>query len=154
QYNGGFPGGNLYRKSYTDLRNALVADANVSGDPNQITAFDNLPTSDPNNGGNTVYLIERAEAKALGFISPNNSDTDGWIGFNSNDLYSFAPGVVPPSSNEYYFVGVAEHEISEEMGRNGWVDTSFGLTSNVFSPMTLFRYYLTSNPVLYPTTAA
>ena len=104
--------------SYASVKSALQAE----GAPGAAS----LPASSPIASN---LLISQAEAKALG-LYPNNGSLDGWIGFSSSFPFSYTPNATP-ASNQYYFVGVAEHEISEVMGR---VSDAGGMV------MDLFRY--------------
>src|SRR5208282_3115761 len=111
-------------ESYTAVRNALIAqDA-----PGSST----LPTSSPDQGS---LEISSAEAKALGLLS-NNGGIDGYVGFSSeSNTFSYANGTAPPS-NEYYFIGIVEHEITEDMGRISFLDEQ----PHDYSVTDLFRY--------------
>lgn len=114
---------------YSTVRNALVN----NGSPGY------LPASDPT-GGRTI-TVTTADAKALNlntFSGPNASD--GAVGFNSNYQWTFNPNqrAVP---NEYDFIGVAEHEISEVLGRQSALDpTCTGGSACPESVQDLFRY--------------
>lgn len=115
--------------NYSTVRNALVN----NGSPGY------LPTSDPT-GGRTI-TVTTANAKALNlntFGSPNASD--GAVGFSSSYQWTFDPNnrAVP---NEYDFIGVAEHEISEVMGRQSALNpTCTGGSTCPESVQDLFRY--------------
>ena len=84
-----------------------------------------LSASSPISG---VLLTGSAEEKALGFVGTSNS-LDGWVGIASDATvtqqtggsWSFSPTAVP-GSNQYYLVGVLEHEITEVMGRLSYLD--------------------------------
>lgn len=121
---------------YATIRNALLANATS---PVQIAADATLPANDVTGGG--VFDIGRAEAKALGLIAPNASGTDGWAGFDSNPTdWSFAPNV-KPAAGQYYFIGTAEHEITEILGRNSFLGgESENFSSNAYGTPDLFRY--------------
>jgi Hint domain len=116
---------------YSTLRTALIDDANSSTNPLQLAAVATLPTTDPANGG--TFNFGTAEAKALGLVSKDASTLDGYVGFNSTANWSFSP-TANPSADEFDFIGVAEHEITELMGRVSGVGTSN------YSAMDLFRY--------------
>jgi len=110
-------------ESYAQVRAALLAE-NAPG-------ASTLPTSSPLSGS---VLVTEAEAKALGLYS-NNSGLDGWVGFSSApNTFSYTVGAAPPS-NEYYFVGVVEHEFTEVMGRVSSLDQA-----GYYSPIDLYRY--------------
>jgi hypothetical protein len=56
-----------------------------------------------------------AEAQALGVGAAASANY--YVGFSSTaGTFSYTPNATPPS-NEYYFVGVVEHETTEDMGR-------------------------------------
>ncbi|SEC68013.1 protein of unknown function [Rhizobiales bacterium GAS188] len=112
-------------ESYGSVRNALIA----QNAPGAIT----LPTSAPV-GAPANLVTTQAEAKALGLMT-NSGSLDGYVGFSSSaNIFSYTPNATPPS-NEYYFVGVVEHEFSEIMGRISALDISAA-----YSAMDLFRY--------------
>ena len=111
-------------ESYSAVRNALLAETA----PGSST----LPASSPLSG--TLYMSQ-AEAKALG-LPQNNDSIDGYVGFSSQSgIFSYANGTTPPS-NEYYFIGVVEHEITEDMGRVSFLDDQ----PYDYAPIDLFRY--------------
>ena len=71
---------------------------------------------------------------ALGLpLNTGSPSIDGYVGFGSSVNWSFSP-TLTPTSTQYYFIGVAEHEISEVMGRFSDVGTG------AYSLMDLFRY--------------
>ena len=78
-----------------------------------------------------------AEAKALGLIPGNNPTSDGSIGFNSTASWTFDPNNRAVAGKND-FIGVAEHEITEVMGRYGLGQNGFA--SGHYSPLDLFRY--------------
>jgi hypothetical protein len=112
--------------SYSEVRSALIADAKSAADASAVAT---LPAVDPT-GGDTI-VMPTAEAKALGLSSPSSADES--IGFNSGLALAFDPNhrAVPGA---YDFIGLAEHEISEVMGR-----TAFPGPTDL-TPLDLFRY--------------
>ena len=107
--------------TYSQLKNALVADAKTSTDA---AAIASLPATDPVSGTHS-YWIATAEAKALGLLSGSGSSIDGYIGFDaaSNTFdYDNTNGV---SAGLYDFFGVVAHEITEVMGRQTMDGESF-----------------------------
>lgn len=116
--------------SYSQLRSALIADAKTSAD--QIAISHAFPINDPTGGAQIA--MPPAEEKALGLMAPNDPATDGDISFGTGVTYAFDPQhrVVP---GEQDFIGVAEHEIAEVMGR------AAGLYQQGFyMPFDLLRY--------------
>ena len=114
---------NWVDENYSAVRNALLAE-NAPG-------ASTLPTTSPDQG---TLELSTAQAKALG-LTANNNSVDGYIGLSSSLPFSYAAGVTP-SSNEYYFVGVVEHEMTEAMGRVSLVDEQ----PTDYSLMDLYRY--------------
>jgi hypothetical protein len=115
---------------YSQVLDALRSSAEASGDPAQLEAVSSLPVTNPTSGD---IEIADAEAQALGLLS-GTPTVDGYVGFDSNSsIWSFSP-TATPAANEYYFIGVAEHEISEVMGRIS------GIADGADSLMDLFRY--------------
>ncbi len=125
--------------SYAQVRTALINDnaAHPSADGNtSVGAGGSInTTTDPSTSGR--YFIPRAEEKALGLI-PNDLTNDGTFTYNRNLTYTFDPNN-RAVAGAFDFIGVAEHEISEIMGRipglGGDIAGSPG-----FLPYDLFRY--------------
>ena len=97
--------------TYQQLYNAVQATDTTSAV--QIAAAATLPADDPTGGAQ--FVVFSAEAKALGLIGASAA-TDGYVGLNSADSYSWSQTNV--ASGTYDAVGVLEHEISEVMGRS------------------------------------
>ncbi len=117
--------------SYSQVVSALTNTADASGDSAQLTAVSTLSSDSPPTSG--TFAIADAEAQALGLMSGTPS-VDGYVGFDADpSIWSFSP-TATPAGDEYYFVGVAEHEISEVIGRFSDVGTGS------YSVMDLFRY--------------
>lgn len=118
--------------TYAQMTNALRNARTTLADSNAVAS---LPASDPVAGN--VWWFTRAQAKALGItgvgVSANDATLDGSIGFASTVSYSFDP-TNRAVAGKYDFIGVAEHEITEVMGR-----VYFDLTT-VFIPYDLFRF--------------
>jgi hypothetical protein len=117
---------------YATVRTALTNDAKTSDDA---VAVASLPGSDPTPGRN--FAMSNAEAKALGLLAGNAVGIDGWVGFNRNVVYTFDPNN-RAVAGAYDFIGVAEHEITEVMGRYGFGQNGGGGRD---SPIDLFRYF-------------
>ena len=85
-------------QSYAAVANALQGESA----PGSFT----LPVISPDNG---TLQLSPAEARALGF-SVSDSGIEGYVGFSAApNTFSYAVGTAPPS-NEYYFIGVVEHQ--------------------------------------------
>jgi len=111
--------------SYSSIQTALT---NV--DP---SAAATLPASAPG----TVWLAT-AEAKALGLASAS-SNIDGYAGFSSSYPFAYDPNN-RAVSGEYDFIGVAEHEFTEDMGRIDLFNTTIGGVKHSYSLLDLFHY--------------
>lgn len=119
--------------SYSQITNALFLNRASTADTDSVAG---LPAIDPTGG---PWWVPRAEIKALGLaiagVSPNDSVNDGAVGFNSNVVYALDPDN-RAIAGEYDFIGVAEHEVSEVLGR-----ITLGLSANIgFVPFDLFRF--------------
>ena len=109
------------QESYSSVRAALLA----QGAPGAST----LPSSSPLSG--SLYMSQ-AEAQALGLTS---SVSTSYVGFHPIRNLQLYPDVTP-ASDQYYFIGVVEHEISEDMGRVSLLNYQ----PHEYSPIDLFRY--------------
>ncbi len=122
--------------SYSEMKSALASDAK---DANDASAVATLGNTDPTGGGN--FLVSTAEGRALGLLS--GTSNDGTFTFNKNLGYSFDPAH-RAVAGQYDFIGVAEHEISEIMGRISLLGKTLGSGTNAISnsyvPYDLFRY--------------
>lgn len=96
-------------QSYTAVKDLLQAD-NTPG-------AGTLPNAPPASG---TFYMGSAEAKALGIDGPSTA-LDGAVGVSASAAWDFTPNSTP-ASNQYYLVGVLEHEITEAMGRVSFVD--------------------------------
>jgi len=120
--------------TYSEVTNFLRAARTTAADSNSVAS---LPAIDPT-GGSALWWLPRAEAKALGGVlgvTTNSSSPDGSVYFASTVTYSLNPtnrGV----TGQYDLTAVAEHEISEVLGRG------FGLNyqGSGFIPYDLFRF--------------
>ena len=119
--------------TYSQVRGALISDAKSAAD---FQAISTLGVTDPT-GGRTFRMSD-AEAKALGLRAANARGIDGWVGFSNTASYTFDPNN-RAVAGQYDFIGVAEHEISEVMGRYGMTQNGCGATL-CDSPIDLFRY--------------
>ncbi|MDD2659572.1 MAG: NF038122 family metalloprotease [Methylococcales bacterium] len=107
-----------------------------------------LPVIDPAGSG-SVFGMTTAEAKALGLISPTSSTSDGTFSFNPNLTYATDPNA-RAVAGAYDFIGIAEHEISEILGRvPGLNDQTAG--TKFLTPLDLFRYTAPGTISLSPT---
>jgi hypothetical protein len=128
----------LVSSNYGQVRNALIADAKSSADSSAVSS---LPSADPTGGRRE--LMATAEAKALGLF--NGTGTDGFVGFASAARWTFDPNN-RAVSGAYDFFGVAEHELSEILGRTA----DLGSFYSASEPLDLFRYSEPNTRALTP----
>ncbi len=119
--------------TYAQVTNFLRAVRTTLADSNSVAS---LPASDPTGGG--TWWIPRAEAKALGGVfgvTTNDPTSDGQVLFSSTAAYALNP-TNRAVAGEYDLTSVAEHEISEVLGR------SYGLNyqGGGYVPYDLFRF--------------
>jgi hypothetical protein len=118
---------------YLVMKADLLADAKTTNDA---TAYANLPLTDPTGG--RQFLVSFANAKALGLRSANNPSSDGTVTIGTGNTYTFDPSH-RAVAGAYDFICVAQHEITEIMGRIGILGQSFG-GSPEDDPVDLFGY--------------
>lgn len=113
---------------YAPVYNALVADAKSASDQ---TLLSNLSATAPFGG---IFKMTPGEEKALGLLPGDRPDNDGQIVFGTEypDTYDPAHRAVPGEAD---FIGVAEHEISEVMGRVADVNLA-----GFYEPLDLMRF--------------
>ena len=118
---------NIFLASYDQLAHPTT--------PTPLSAL--LPATDPI-GGTHSYWVASAEEKALGL---GGTSSDGAVGFSSSVTWNFSGGA---SAGVYDFVAVAEHEISETMGRIALLGATITDGVNTYlggyTPYDLFRY--------------
>ncbi len=120
--------------TYTQVRNALLGDV-LLGDADDASSSGSLGASDP--AGSGVYLIPRAQAKALGFIA-SDATRDGTFTFGAGWSYTYDPNN-RAVAGKIDFIGVAFHEITEIMGRIYLLGENHTGSPN-YVPFDLYRY--------------
>jgi hypothetical protein len=126
----GAPGGRPF--TYSEITNALWSHRASAADTNSVAS---LPATDPTGSDN--WIVPLAEARVLGLFDANDPTEDGEVGFAANVNYTFDPNnrTVP---GRFDFIGVAQHELSEVLGR---VTVGFNDPGgNGFVPYDLFRF--------------
>jgi hypothetical protein len=118
----------LIGSTYSQITNALRSRRASADDTNSVAS---LPAIDPTGG--VSWLVPLAEARVLGLYPTNDSQEDGAVGFASDKNYTFDPNN-RSVSGKFDFMGVAEHELTEVLGR-----CMFDLTTH-FVPYDLFRF--------------
>src|SRR5579872_5610450 len=98
-----------------------------------------VPQTDPTGGGSGGWVMNTAEAKALGIFSGVNGASDGTMTFNPNQTYTYDPAN-RSVTGAYDFIGMVEHEFSEMMGRDSQ------LSFSQLEPYDLFRFSAPGSP--------
>jgi hypothetical protein len=126
--------------TYATVRTALINDqlAHPSTDgATTVSAGGSInAVADPFNN-QFQYLYSRAQAKAVGAIA-SDAVTDGTITFTNSQTFTFDPK--NRGTGGYDFIGVAEHEISEVMGRITLNGNCCGNNSPFVDPYDLFNF--------------
>ena len=123
--------GNFY--NYSQIVGALNSHATSAADVSSVAT---LPTNDPSGGGR--YWVANAEAIALG-LSTATSAT-GFVGLSSAYTYTF-DSLNRAVAGAHDAIGSLEHEISEVLGRLGWLGSYYSPSStNTYGIIDLFRY--------------
>ncbi len=122
---------NLIGTTYSNLVTAFTSHQSTTNDA---AAYSSLPATSPL--PEAIYVLPTAEAKAMGLPSGNPA-TDGTVIFGAAYGYTFDPNnrAVP---GEYDFIGIAEHELSEAMGRIYGLSEQIG--NGIYLPYDLFRF--------------
>jgi hypothetical protein len=126
--------------TYATVHSALALDNALHPSANGTTSVMNLPGSDPAPGAPADnYFLAVAQARALGLFPAVDGTTDGTFFFNKNLSYTVDPNnrqVV----GKFDLIGVAEHEISEIMGRIPILGATVGSFPNSYTVNDLFRF--------------
>ncbi len=124
--------------TYAQVKAALTAEALANPtDAIKQAAVASLPATNPAPTNN--FAVTTAQAKALG-LDQSYDGLDGYVIFSNAVSYTYDPNNrgVP---GEYDFIGVAEHEISEVMGRDALLGYDFGDGNGPsYDEHDLFRY--------------
>jgi len=114
-----------YLLDYGTVTNAL-------GSQGYTFSASNEPTS-------AQFFTTSAETKAFGLINPLSASPDGFVGFTkSYPMYYGTSGT--PSANQFDLYAIAEHELTEVMGRIG-VENTYSFTGQrTYAPLDLFNY--------------
>ena len=116
--------------SYAQMKSWLTGAATTSADRQAVAT---LPATAP--AGQLQYVLTSAQAKALGLVSPNGTGVDGSIGFGLSPYdFNSGDGV---SYGTYDFVSVAQHELSEVLGRISGLSSA---TPTYATALDLFRF--------------
>jgi hypothetical protein len=124
----------IFCGSYSTFQAALVGRATT---PDQVTSKEDLPAADPTGGATMCAPIP--EMMALGLEAPDCFSTATCSPYVPTITFGVQPYTFDPSNRavagDYDFIGVAEHEISEVLGRIAGLGVS-----SFYTPDDLFRY--------------
>ena len=113
-----------YLSHYSTVTNALRADG-----------YGFTASNEPTSG---QFFTTSAEDKAFGYVNPTSTSLDGYVGFSSAyPMYYGTSGA--PAANQYDLYSIAEHEITEVMGRLGVEGASMNGAAT-YTPFDLFHY--------------
>ena len=105
-----------YCSSYAQVAGALKA-ADTS--PDQVTSLQDIPSADPT--GSSTWCPSMAEEMVLGLLPANCFSTPTCSSYVPTITFGVQPYTFDPAnravSGAYDFIGVADHEISEVLGR-------------------------------------
>ena len=96
-----------------------------------------FPTTDPTYNG--AFYVTNAEARAIGITPTETTVPDGYIGVSNFYTLTVDPNNRAVSS-AYDAVGIAEHEITEVMGRRTYSGAVNDAGRQSYAPLDLFRY--------------
>ncbi len=128
---------NLYGSfSYTQVHNALLADKTSA---NQQSVISSLNSTDPTGSNN--YWLPVAQSLALGLDpnGPTDTTSSGTVTFGEGNNFTFDPNN-RAVAGEFDFIGAAEHEIAEVLGRSAGLGTTSFNGSPAYLVDDLFRY--------------
>jgi len=118
--------------TYSQIKTALATTVTT---PVGIEAAASLPATNP--APTNSYVVSTAQGKALGLLSASSA-SDGTFLFGTGVTYTFNPSA-RAVAGEYDFIGVADHEFSEIMGRIGILGHDFSGT-DAYGLLDLYGY--------------
>ncbi len=125
---------NLFCNSYAAVESALKASETT---PDQITSAQDVPATDPT--GASTWCGSLAELMAWGVLPANCFSTPTCSPYVPTITFGVQPYTFNPSARnvagDFDFIGVAQHEISEVLGRIPGLNQS-----GFYVPNDLFRY--------------
>jgi hypothetical protein len=125
--------------SYTALRNAFAADSKTADDATTVGAGGSLAAGADPITTTHVYVVTRAQAKALG-LRADDMQNDGKFNFGGGNKWTYDPNNRNVAGS-FDFIGVAMHEYSEVMGRNSFMgDAGGGTGMPTYVAFDLFHY--------------
>lgn len=124
--------------SYNNLRAAFAGDSKTPDDATTISNGGSLPSGADPIGTPHMYLVSRAQAKALG-IRADDQQNDGTFNFGGGNQWTYDPNN-RKVAGKFDFIGVAMHEFSEIMGRTSVMGDDLGTGTPSYVAFDLFHY--------------
>jgi hypothetical protein len=125
----------LQSTSYDNLRTLMVNGAKTANDAIAVGPGGSMVPTDPVSGTHT-WWVTRAQAKAIGLL-PSDLNNDGKTTFGAGNPFTFSGPITPGT---YDFQGIAAHEISEVLGRDGISGGTISGNANSYSLFDNFSY--------------
>ena len=119
-------------ESYGYLSNYATVVAALAHDNYPVVTAANAPTS-------AQFFLTSAEAKTLGILSATSTGVDGFIGLSSSYPMNWSTTGPAAGSGTYSGVAIAEHELTEVLGRIGLEGRTVNGAST-YTPLDLFNY--------------
>jgi hypothetical protein len=110
--------------SYNNLRAAFAGDSKTADDATTVSNGGSLPAGADPIPTSHMYLVTRAQAKALG-LRADDMQNDGTFSFGGGNPWTYDPNN-RNVAGKFDFIGVAMHEFSEIMGRTSLMGFDFG----------------------------
>jgi hypothetical protein len=124
--------------SYNNLQAAFAADSKSADDATTVGNGGSLKSGTDPIGTTHVYLVARAQAKALG-LRADDMQNDGTFNFGGGQPWTYDPNN-RQVAGKFDFIGVAMHEYSEIMGRTSVMGDALGTGTPNYCAFDLFHY--------------
>ena len=124
--------------SYNNLRAAFAGDSKSADDATSVSNGGSLPSAADPIGTSHMYLVTRAQAKALG-LRADDMLNDGTFNFGGGNPWTYDPNN-RKVAGKFDFIGVAMHEYSEIMGRTSLMGDNLGTSTPGYIAFDLFHY--------------
>ena len=90
------------------------------------------------------FFVTSAEAKALGLVAPTLHSVDGYVGFgtltSTGSSWDYDTSASPIGAHQFDLQAVAQHEITEVMGRIG-MEGQIVNGNPTYTPLDLFNFH-------------
>jgi hypothetical protein len=124
--------------TYNNLRAAFAADSKTADDATTVGSGGSLRSGTDPIATNHMYLVARAQAKALG-LRTDDMQNDGVFNFGGGQPWTYDPNN-RNVAGKFDFIGVAMHEYTEIMGRTSVMGDTLGTSTPNYCAFDLFHY--------------